>query len=112
MQIPSFAKAIVGAVVAGLAPVATAAATSSGGVTTGSVAASVISALVGGVLTYFVPNGKGVSGLVVTVKTDVDRFLSTFVAGLPGLVKSSAEAAIQPAPEAAPVTETAPPVAQ
>lgn len=97
MQIPSFAKAIVGAVVAGVAPVATAA-TTPAGVNSGSLTASVVSALLGGVLTYFVPNGKGgASGLVVTVKTDVDRFASAFVAGLPALVKSSAEAAITPA---------------
>jgi hypothetical protein len=116
MKIPEFAKAIAGAVVAGLAPAATAAATSPQGVTASTGTASVIAAVVGFALTYFVPNAskavkEGASGLVVTVKTDVGKFLTAFTAGLPGLVQSSAEAAIAPAPAAPAADAPVPPAA-
>ncbi len=109
MKIPEFAKAIAGAVVAGLAPVGTAAATNPQGVTPATGYASVIAAIVGGLLTFFVPNAASakaaVSGLVVTVKTDAGKFAAAFVAGLPGLVQSSMQAALAipaAAPDAAP----------
>jgi hypothetical protein len=115
MKIPEFAKAIAGAVVAGVAPAAAAAGTPQG-VTTSTGAASLIAAAVGFLATYFVPNAskavkEGASGLVVTVKTDVGKFLSAFTAGLPGLVQSSAEAAITPAPAAPAVDAPVPPAA-
>ena len=112
MKIPEYAKALAGAVVAGLAPVASAAATSPAGVTQETGVASVVAGVVGGLLTYFVPNAKAAaqeaaSGLVVTVKTDATKFLAAFTAGLPALVTSSAEAALTPEPPAAPVTPPA-----
>ena len=103
MTFPPFAKAIVGALVAALAPVATDAATNPQGVTGNTGIASIVAAVVGYLATYFVPNGgvKGdASGLVVTVKTDVQAFLAAFAAGLPALVQSAASAALQPAPAA------------
>jgi hypothetical protein len=103
MNFPPYAKAIAGSFVGALASVGTTAATT-GSVDSNSITATLVSAVAGFVLPYLVPNGKspkaGVSGLVVTVKTDVDTFLAKFVAGLPALVQSSAEAAIAPKAEA------------
>jgi hypothetical protein len=106
MNFPPYAKALAGSLVGALASVGTTAATT-GSVDSNSITATLVSAVAGFVLPYLVPNGKspkaGVSGLVVTVKTDVDTFLAKFVAGLPALVQSSAEAAIAPKADAAPV---------
>ena len=106
MNFPPYAKAIAGSFVGALASVGTTAATT-GTVDSNSVTATVVSAVAGFVLPYLVPNGKNpkdaASGLVVTVKIDVDTFLAKFVAGLPALVRSSAEAAIAPKAEAAPI---------
>lgn len=107
MSFPSFAKALVAAVLSGVAPVATAAATSPQGVTASTGTASLIAAAIGGALTWLVPNGATVkdkaAGLVVTLKTDADTFLSTLLAGLPALVQNAAQAALKPTEPAAPI---------
>jgi hypothetical protein len=114
MKFPPFAKAIVAAILTGAAP-SVAAATSTGGVTSTSTVESVVAAVLGYVATYWVPNGKSAkdvaTGLVVNVKTDVGAFAAAFVAGLPALVQSSAEAAIQPAKSAADVPAPTDPAA-
>lgn len=114
MTFPPFAKAIAGALVGALAPVGTAATTAQG-ITPTTGYAAVIAAVAGAVLTYCVPNGPKagatVGGLVVTVKTDVGKFLAAFATGLPALVQSSAEAAIaSAAPAPIEPTPAAPPV--
>jgi hypothetical protein len=95
MSFPPFAKAIVAAVLTGAAP-SVAAATSATGVTSTSTIESIVGAVAAALATYWVPNGKSPKGLVVTVKTDVETFLASFIAGLPGLVRSSAQDAVTP----------------
>jgi hypothetical protein len=100
MNLPTVAKAILAALIGGLAPVGITAAT--GPVTTGSVVASIVTALVGFGATYVMPKGKGADGIVVTLKTDASKFLAVIAAGLPALVEEAARAAL--APEPVPVT--------
>jgi hypothetical protein len=105
MNLPTVAKAILAALIGGLAPVGITAAT--GPVTTGSVVASIVTALVGFGATYVMPKGKGADGIVVTLKTDASKFLAVIAAGLPALVEEAARAAL--APEAARPTAPAGP---
>jgi hypothetical protein len=111
MQFPPFAKAIVAAVLTGAAP-SVAAATSTAGVTTTSTVESVAAAVLGYLATYWVPNGKSpkdvASGLVVTVKTDADKFLTALMAGLPSLVQSATQAALAPKVDPAPADPATP----
>lgn len=117
MTMPNNAKALVAAVLTALGPTVAAAVPGSTGVGSTSTIESVIGAIVSYLGVYWTTNGKSpkeaAQGLVVTVKTDVDKFLSAFAAGLPALVQSAAEAAIQPekAADPAPVVEAGAPVA-
>lgn len=113
MSLPTYAKALVAAVVTAVGPLATSVLTS-GAVTSKSGLAAAILAALGGGATYAVPNGKrpDLAGLVVTVKTDADEFVKNFLAGLPGLVGSSMKAAlVQPTPTAVPAPVAPAPVA-
>lgn len=117
MNIPVIAKALVAALVAALTP-ASASAVTTGTVSTSSIITGIIAAFVSFGATYATPwtgpAGKGVAGIVVTLKTDASKFLAVIMAGLPALVENAAQTALNPpspvALEDAPTTVLAPPV--
>ena len=103
MQFPPYAKALVAAIIAGTAPVAVTGQATGGVVSPMSAGLSIVSALVGFLVTYKTSNGKAPGGIVVTVKTDAEVFLAAILAGLPALVEKAATAALAPAPVLAPL---------
>jgi hypothetical protein len=104
-----YAKSIVATILGAVVPIITAAATHNGTLTSSDLITSVVTAVVSGLAVRQVPNAKAAgSALVVTLKTDVDKFLATFLAGLSALVEQAAQAAIAPTPTVLDVLPPAP----
>ncbi len=117
MNLLAYAKAIAAFIVGAAAPLLSAAVANHGTLTSTDLKTALVTAILSGGTVLGVKNKAAVSasGLVVTLKTDVDKFLAVITAGLPTLVEQAAQAAIAP-PVAAPVVVAqplvdAPPVA-
>ena len=111
-NIGAYAKAIAAFVIGAVAPLISASVASGGSLTSTDLKTALVTALLSAGTVFGVKNKDTkavVEGLVVTLKTDVDRFLAVFTAGLPTLVEQAAQAAIAPPTPTAVVA--APPVA-
>jgi hypothetical protein len=104
MNLLAYAKAIAAFIVGAAAPLLSAAVANHGTLTSTDLKTALVTAILSGGTVLGVKNKDAVSasGLVVTLKTDVDKFLAVITAGLPTLVEQAAQAAIAP-PVAPPV---------
>lgn len=113
MNLSAYGKSIAATLLGAFVPAITAATTHGGTLTASDLITSLVTAVVSGGAVYSIPNTKKTAaGIIVTLKTDADKFLAVITAGLPVLVDQAATAAITP-PAAAPavVPPVTPPAA-
>src|ERR1035437_10381367 len=106
----AYAKAIVAFIVGALAPLISASVASGGPLTSTDFITAVVTALLsaGAVLGVKNKGAVSASGIIVTLRTDADKFLSVLLTGLPAVVEPPTQAALSPS---APVTPVPAPVA-